>query len=244
MERPQNSGNNSLFNFWILIGIWSFLVCDFINIYQINNSIKYIKKNYSLMELNLFKKNILYKGLFDIYVEFNCFILCLDLIIITLGSIELGPTLTQFYKNIYDTIAYFNYFFFGPILFGVVVLCMRYGNEITFIYNKKEKINISLDYKNIIIIFIYIFISFSITIIFPFVYSFSYFSNSINFKRYGNYLLGKLFWYLAFNNSEDIESGFHNNTQNVENENGQNNILPFNQNDLLDNFFNNQNFYY
>ena len=123
---------------------------------------------------------------------------------------------------------------------------MKYGNEITFVYDKRENRNISLDYTNIFIIFIYIFISFSITIIFPFIYSFSYFSNSIKFKKHGNYLLGKIFWYIALNNSEDIGSRLNNNAQNEENENDQNiqdNIIPFYQNNnLLDNIFNEPNF--
>ena len=86
---------------------------------------------------------------------------------------------------------------FGPILFGVVILCMKHGNEISFIYDKKTNNIFDFDYINFIFIFIYILVSFTVSIICPIIYSLNDLTNSIKMKRYGNYLIGYIFWSIA-----------------------------------------------
>ena len=233
MENNQNVRNNYSNKCLISAGGFIF-VGIFINILQISHTIDLIKDNYHKMELSLFKKMILYKCLFDIYKEFHCFILLLDLIFLIISSMEFNNIIQSFFQKIFQVFSYINYLFFGPFLFGVVVICMKYGNEITFIYDPKTKTPVGLHYTNIFIIFIYIFISFTLTIILPIFYSYSYFSDSIKFKRYGNFLLGKIFWYFALK----YFGGFNNiiNNREVVNPNRQeiqNIIRPFDENALL-----------
>ena len=233
---PQNQRNNHLSNICVKLGFVTILIFLVFNIYQIYNSIWSIRKQYQEMDIVVFRKIYLYKSFFDIYKEFHFLFICLDIIILMISSFEWSYHIRLFFENCMDTFIYFNYLFYGPFLFGVVILCMKYGNEITFIYDIKTLKNIALDYENIFIIFIYIFIAFSITIIGPIFYSFNYFNNSIKFKRYGNYLLGKLFWYFALKNSNGIGLRINNNIGNVPNQNEQeiqNNIMPFDENALF-----------
>ena len=243
MEGPQNQRNSTANKFCIISSFCTLIIFIFFIIYQIFNSIWLIKKQYIIMDTVLFKKICLYKELFNIYKEFNFFVICIDLIILMIASFDWNYYIGIFIDNFTDAFLYFNYLYFGPFLFGVVILLMKYGNEITFIYDQKLKRNIALDYKNISIIFIYIFISFTIAIICPIFYAFNYFNDSIKFKRYGNYLLGRLFWYFALKYSDDLYLRINNNNiGNGGNQNGQefpneqdiqNNIFPFNE--LLDN---------
>ena len=236
MEEPQNQRNSSLNNICVKLGFITIMIFLLFNIYQIYNSIWLIHKQYQEMDIQLFRKIYLYKGFFDIYKEFHFLVLCLDIIILMISSFEWNYRIGLLFENCTDTFIYFNYLFYGPFLFGVVILCMKYGNEITFIYDIKTQKNVALDYENIFIIFIYIFISFTIAIIGPIFYSFNYLNNSIKFKRYGNYLIGKIFWYFALKYSDGLGLRVNNNVGNAPNQNGQeiqNIILPFDENALL-----------
>ena len=197
MEEPQNQRNNNLNNICVKCGFAAVMIFLVFNIYQIYNSIWSIKKQYQEMDINIFRKIYLYKGFFDIYKEFHFLIISLDIIILIITSFEWNYRIGLLIENCTDTFIFFNYLFFGPFLLGVVILCMKYGNEITFIYEIKTQKTIALDYENIFIIFMYIFVSFSISIIGPLFYTFNFFENSIKFKRYGNYILGRIFWYIA-----------------------------------------------
>ena len=236
MENNQNNRNQPSNKFLISACIFV-LLCALVNIYQISYTINLIKDKYHKMELELFKKMILYKGLFDIYKEFHFLILILDLIYFIISSLEFNNLYQTFFQKLNRVFIFFNYLFFGPFLFGVVILCMKYGNELTFIYDPKEKANVGLHHGNIFIIFIYILISFTVAIIAPIFYSFKYFDDSIKFKRYGNFLLGKIFWHFAlkyfdgFNHIINNENeGVNNNAQEI-----QNNIFPIDDYLLLDN---------
>ena len=236
MENNQNNRNQCSNK--ILISACIFVIlCGLINIYQISYTINLIKDKYHKMDLKLFKKMVLYKGLFDVYKEFHFLVLLLDLIYFIISSMEFNNLYQTFFHKINRIFFFFNYLFFGPFLFGVVILCMKYGNELTFIYDPKEKANVALHHGNIFIIFIYIFISFTVAIIAPIFYSYKYFDDSIKFKRNGNFLLGKIFWYFAlkyfdgFNHINNIENeGINNNAQEI-----QNNILPIDDYLLLNN---------
>ena len=238
MENQNNQNNiNHCSNKFLISALIFVLLCIFIDISQTCHSINLIKDKYHKMDLQLFKKIVLYKGLFDIYKEFHILILFLDLIFLIFLSMELNNLYQSFFKKLKFAFLYFNYLFFGPFLLGVVSLCMKYGNELTFIYDPKEKANVALHHGNIFIIFIYIFISFTVAIIAPIFYSYKYFDDSIKFKRNGNFLLGKIFWYFAlkyfdgFNHINNIgNEGINNNAQEI-----QNNILPIDDYLLLNN---------
>lgn len=238
MQNPQNQNQNNRDNTSKKICIISIIsiisIFLIIIIYKMNRSVSLIKNEYKNKDIIVFKKNYLYKGFFDIYKDLFFMVLCLDIIFLTITSYDNNYLIQLFLDNFFMTFCYFNYLFFGPFQFGVVILCMKYGNEITFFYDEKTKRNISLDFRNIFFVFIYIFISFTLTIMIPIIYSYNYFINSIKFKRYGNYLVGKLFWYFALKYSDDISIRI--NRQNNENQNEreiQNFILPFDNEDAL-----------
>ena len=237
MEGNQEDHRINNRNKCILMIIINFLIALSIAcIIKMPLTINSIIKEYNKMEITSFKKNILYKKFFDVYTEFNCLICFLDIIILIIYENNFIYIFQSFFVRMTQAFVYFNYFFFGPFLFGVVVLCMKYGNEITFIYDEKKQINVALDYINILIIFIYIFISFTIGIIGPLAYSYTYFANSIKFKRYGNYLLGKIFWKIFIISAGNITIRIDNNIiENQNNQEIQNNILHFDNDFLSDN---------
>ena len=236
-DNHNNNRINNYNNYIIIIIIICLIGLSITSIIMMRNNINLIVKEYSQMEINSFKRKSFYKRFFELYADFNCLICFLNIIILIVYNTNLNYIINPFNK-IKQTFIYFNYLFFGPFLFGVVILGMNYGNEITFIYDEKKKVNISLDYINIMIIFIYIFVSFTIGIIGPLYYTFTYFSDSIKFKRYGNYLLGKIFWYFICKNPSGIRIIIdNNNRENQNNQEIQNVILPFDDEFLLDNMF-------
>ena len=229
MEGNLNARINNTIKAKISISILLFLLFSYIIIMQMFFNIKHLQKYYNNIPIETFKKLYLYKDLFNLFKLFSCIFMALDILIIYIDSFEIY-SLNIFDYNI-QTFLYFNYFFFGPILFGVVILCMKYGNELTFLYDTKTLNTIALDFKNIFIIFLYIFVSFSVTMISPIYYSYIFFINSIKFKRFGDFLLGTIFWKFALYFSDGIGLRLNNNIGNpgVQNEqqNIQNNIMLF-----------------
>ena len=240
MEGNQNYGFNISNNTKIFIAVFLFISYSAFIIFIMNRLINSIQADYhNISKINT-KYNIscLYKDLFHIFKLFNLQVLSFDILIIYISTFESIELINRYLEKMFQSFLYFNYFFFGPILFGVVILCMKFGNEISFIYDKKTNNIFEFDYINLFIIFTYILISFTVAVICPILYSFNDICNSIKMKRYGNYLVGYIFWAFALHNSDGnrlVNINRENNGQN--NQNIQNFIMPF-DNQLLFNDFN------
>ena len=219
------------------ITIFLLLIIIILNFYLIVRRVSLLKKEYKNNDIKVFKNNYLYKGLFSIYQWFLIIVILLDCICFVIYFSENIDQLNLSLDNLISTFGYFNFLFFGPFQFGVIILCMKYGSEITFIYDEKGNMTHRLNIINAFFIFFYILISFTLTIIVPIFYSFTYFTNSIKFKRYGNYIVGKIFWYFALKYSDGIGLIINNNRENNENQN--NNIIQ----NIINNFDNENNIY-
>ena len=240
MEGNQNLRFNTSNNTKIFIAIFMFISYIVFIITIINRVIISIQVDYQhISNINTkFNISCLYKDVFHIFNLLNLQVLSFDILIIYISTFESIELINRNLEKIFQSFLYFNYFFFGPILFGVVILCMKFGNEISFIYDKKTNNIFDFDYINLFFIFTYILISFTVSVICPIIYSFNDMSNSIKMKRYGNYLIGYIFWSIALSNPDGNRRVNINRENNGQNEqNLQNFIMPF-DNPLLINDLN------
>ena len=222
MEGNQNLRFNTSNNTKIFIAIFLFISYTVFIICIMNRVIISIQVDYQhISNINTkFNISCFYKDLFHIFNLFNLQVLSFDILIIYISTFESIDLINRNLEKIFQSFLYFNYLFFGPILFGVVILCMKYGNEISFIYDKKTNYIFDFDYINLFFIFTYILISFTVAVICPILYSYNDLCNSIRMKRYGNYLIGYIFWSIALyspDGNRRINFNRENNGQNDQN---------------------------
>ena len=139
MENSQIIRNTNPHKYYLIIGLIISIISIVIIIIYIYYQINLIKIDFSGLEHSLLIKARLLKKFFHIFNIFNILILLLDSIFIMFLSYESNYLIQLYFEKNINAFIYFNYLFFGPFLFGVVILCMKYGNEITFIYNEKTK---------------------------------------------------------------------------------------------------------
>ena len=226
MEGQENSNSSRNLMNKLFVFILAVLFCC--SIFLIIRHINIIKTEYSLVSSDEFRKKYLYKGLFHAVKNFFYSIIILETILLL---INLPPIFISYTKY---TFYYLNYIIFGPILFGSIILSMKYAEEITYSYDEKGNKFYDLNRTNMYQIFFFTILSFSLTIMGPIIDSYFYFIDSIKMKTYGNYFIGKIFWYIAVKFYRGIEED--NNIQ--VNNNNQNLVNLYDENDLLlENFY-------
>ena len=165
--------------------------------------INLIKKEYKSLDIVSFLKGHFYKHCFDIFLYFTYIVICINLFIIYIFYIN-QYLFRYLLKKISMTLIYINYIYFGPILFFVILLCMKNGNEIFFYFDENTQGYNKLDYINIFFLFLMVSISFPLTFIFPPISMYVHFIHTLEFKRNGNFLLGHLFCFLGIKYSSHI----------------------------------------
>jgi len=199
---------------FIIIIILAILIVQF-NLYQVFYIIRIIKKAYISLPSRTFEECYLYNGFSDLLLEFYSFFLGLDLLLLCL---------IPFFNDNFDSImnkfniifGYINYFVFGPITIGIIILCFAYCDKLMYSCVRFNPDNKMFNFKLIFFLCISSCFSLLITVFGNWYLGDEYFTNSITFKTSGNQLLGYLFWKYGMSRSRRIRQRLNQNNNNIE----------------------------
>ena len=189
-----------------IIEIFIILIIIFLGLIEVRYSIykiKLLQEEYKTIPIDIFIKGHFYKHCFDILKLFTALVIDLNLLVFFL-LIQNFDLFIYFIRKFLITVIYANYLYFGPFIFFGIVLFLKHGNEIFFYYDEEFNDFVELDVINIIFSFIFITFSFTFIFLLPILFAYYKFISSLKIERYGNYLVGKIFWYLALKHSTTL----------------------------------------
>lgn len=241
-NNSNNNNNNNYSNIECIVMLLIILFFTFCitlyDVYHIFNLLKNTKNAYYSLPEEIFEKCHYYQNFSEIFITTVSFFTGINICIFSI--LILGEFLERFSK-LQEIFYYYNFLFFGPYLTSAVVLTFKISGKV--IYTCVNN-NTQLKRTNLgLMFFVFFTLSFSIFIFFvgDFYFIYYYMEESFKLNFYGNYYLGKAFWYIALKHSSTFHSRRNNNNNgNNINENRQNaqnerNFFNIRNNEVQDN---------
>ena len=166
------------------------------NLLSLQGSIDYLKSASKKLPEYQFNKCVKYNQLSEImYTTFS------TLIAVSASFMSLGILFSYdfFLSKLIDSFLSFNYFIFGPMLFGATLLGYFNYDSIFYSCYRNNPNVLSFNLSNFIAISLISLISMMITISCSKFSANDYVQKSISYNKDGNFLLGKLFWKYSLN---------------------------------------------
>lgn len=119
-----------------------------------------------------------------------------------------------FIYKLLETIIYYNFYAFGPLLLGLSCFGFFNFGKVCIVCDEDDYTIQYVNFVTVIFLVAAFFLSLLITIWYSAVGGIETFKNSIKFTSDGNYVIGKMFWKIVFNRGIQLLRGDDNNNNN------------------------------